>query len=47
MCAYITPTDEIEKAARKKEKKNYARIIYRHECEPVIQMFNTTRCVVA
>jgi hypothetical protein len=25
---------------KKKEKKNYARISYRHECEPVIQMFN-------
>ena len=30
----------------RKEKKNYARISYRHECEPVIQMFNIASYVV-
>ena len=27
---------------KKEEKKNYARMIYQHECEPIIQMFHTT-----
>jgi hypothetical protein len=30
----------------RKEKKNYARISYRHECEPVIPMFNIASYVV-
>jgi len=29
-----------------KEKKNYARISYRHECESVIPMFNIASYVV-
>jgi hypothetical protein len=32
---------------RKKENKNYARTLYRHECEPVVQMLNTAGRVVA
>jgi hypothetical protein len=24
-----------------KENKNYARTVYRHECEPIIQMLDT------
>ena len=32
---------------RKKRKKNYACTLYRHECEPVIQMLNTADHVVA
>ena len=31
---------------RKKEKKNYARTRYRHECEPVVRMLNTADRVV-
>jgi hypothetical protein len=31
---------------RKKEKKNYTRISYRHECESVIPMFNIASYVV-
>ena len=31
----------------KKEKKNYARTWYQHECEPVVQMLNTASHVVA
>jgi hypothetical protein len=31
---------------KKKKKKNYARISYRHECEPVIPMFNIANYVV-
>jgi hypothetical protein len=31
---------------KKKKKKNYARISYRHECEPVIPMFNIAGYVV-
>jgi hypothetical protein len=30
----------------KKEKKNYARTSYRHECEPFIPMFNIASYVV-
>jgi hypothetical protein len=32
---------------KEKKKKNYARTLYWHECEPVIQMLNTTNRVVA
>ena len=28
------------------KKKNHARTLYRHECEPVIQMLNTADHVV-
>ena len=31
----------------RKEKKNQARTLYQHECEPVIQMFNSAGRVVA
>jgi hypothetical protein len=33
--------------AERKEKKNYARTWYWHECEPVVQMLNTAGHVVA
>ena len=32
---------------KKRRKKNYARTLYRHECEPIIQMLNTADRVVA
>ena len=32
---------------QKKEKKNYAHTLYRHECEPVVQMLNIADRVVA
>ena len=30
----------------RKEQKNYTRTLYRHECEPVVQMLNTADRVV-
>jgi hypothetical protein len=33
------PTDNVY--TREKRKKNHAHTLYRHECEPVIQMLNT------
>ena len=40
------PIASAAKKKRKKEKKNYVHTLYRHECDPVIQMFNMADHVV-
>jgi hypothetical protein len=39
--------DMLLEERKKERKKNYARTLYRHQCEPVVQMLNTAGRVVA